>query len=506
MGSMRAYLGHLIERNGYLLATVSVVAATAAFLVGRGDFVTGQWGLIYLLLVVLIALSAGVGPSVLAAVLAFLAWDFFFIPPYGTLTVADPRNYVMLCVFLAAGIAMGVQTGRMRERHRKATARERETIALNRVARRLVEPTPVETMAQAILGELVDTLVAPAASLYLREDGRFRRYRMDHSSRGARPGTLTLTWGEEPFRALATGSGLFRPVASDRGVVGILTVDGRPDGSRYSPAEVRLLDSITDLAATFLSRKRLELSAAAAEAERLKSDLLASVSHELRTPLAALTATVTFLLEDDVAWDEEAVRRELRSVVSDATRLNRSIGELLDLARLEAHAWGPRREECALADVLDESIAALPADDRQRVVTELPADLPAVSVDFTQWTLVYQSLLENSLRYSGEAGSCRVGAEVKAETLLSWVEDTGPGVPDDEQEAIFRKFYRGSRAERRAPGGTGLGLAIAREIVAAHGGAIRVEDVVPHGARFVIELPLTDRLPGVPGIDAVVAA
>jgi len=503
---MRAAVTDWIERNGYLFAATTVVAATALFLVGRGDFATGQWGLIYLALVVFIAGAAGAGPAVMAAVLSFFAWDFYFIPPYGTLNVADPKNWMMLCVFLVIGVAMGVQTGRMRERQRKATARERETVALNRVAGRLVEPTPIEPMAQALLGELVDTLGAPAASLYVREDGRFRRYRMDRDGRGARPGTLSLTWGEEPFRALATGTGLFRPVASDRGVVGILTVDGRLDGAPYSRGEVRLFDSLTDLAATFMSRKRLELAAAAAEAERMKSDLLASVSHELRTPLAALTATVTYLLEDEVAWDEETVRGELRSVVSDASRLNRSIGELLDLARLEARAWRPRREACVLADVIDESVAALPTEDRRKVVVELPADLPAINVDFTQWTLVYQSLLENGLRYSGEAGSCRVGAEVTAETLLSWVEDSGPGVPDDEQEAIFRKFYRGQRAERSAPGGTGVGLAIAREIVIAHGGAIRIEDVLPHGARFVIELPLSERLPGVPGVDTVVAA
>jgi two-component system sensor histidine kinase KdpD len=317
---------------------------------------------------------------------------------------------------------------------------------------------------------------------------------------------MTLAWGEEPFRALPANSGLFRPMLTTAGVTGILTVDGRRDGTPYGLGEVRLVDSLTDLAATFLSRKRLEISAAAVEVERLKSDLLASVSHELRTPLAALTATVTHLLEDDVAWDEAVVRDELQAIASDATRLNRSIGELLDLARLEAHAWRPRREECALADVIDESIGALATDDRARIFVGLPADLPKVSVDFAQWTLVFQSLLENSLRYSGKAGGCLVGAEVKDAALLTWVEDAGPGVPDDEQEAIFRKFYRGARAERSAPGGTGLGLAIAREIVAAHGGSIRVEDVVPHGARFVVELPLSDRLPSAPGVDAVVAA
>ena len=230
-------------------------------------------------------------------------------------------------------------------------------------------------------------------------------------------------------------------------------------------------------------------AAAEREADRLKSSLLSSVSHELKTPLAALTATVSNLLESDVDWDEQSVRDELRAIVADVARLNNSIGALLDLSRLEAHAWEPRRELYDLPEILAAAIETLPAHLRQRVQVDMQGEPPIVDVDFSQWVRVVQSLLENALLYAGETGPVTVGARTWNDGVRLWVEDEGPGVPPDERDAVFEKFYRGRAATGRAPSGTGLGLAIAREIVRSHGGTIRVEDVAPHGARFVIALP-----------------
>ena len=208
-----------------------------------------------------------------------------------------------------------------------------------------------------------------------------------------------MSWSEEPFHALPHDTGLYRPVASASGVAGVLTVDGRPDGRPYGAADMRLFDSLADFAATFLGRQRLEVAAASAQAEQMKSNLLSSVSHELKTPLTSLIATVTHLLEGDLAWDENMVRGELRSIATDATRLNRDIGELLDLSRLEAHAWEPRSEPCELSDVIYDSLQVLPASDLPRLVVDLPPDLPAVEIDFVQWSRVFQSLIENALQY-----------------------------------------------------------------------------------------------------------
>jgi two-component system sensor histidine kinase KdpD len=286
--------------------------------------------------------------------------------------------------------------------------------------------------------------------------------------------------------------GVFLPLRSTTGVVGVLSVAGRVDGRAYDADEARLLASIANLIATFLERQQLQGVATAAEAlreaDRLKSSLLSSVSHELKTPLAALTATVSNLLEGDVPWNEKSVRDELRAIVSDVARLNNSITALLDLSRLEARAWEPHRELYELSDILVTSLDALPVHERGRVKIALPDDLPPLRVDFEQWVRVFQNLLENAMLYAGTS-LLQVGAQATADGLRMWVEDEGPGIPAEDHEAVFEKFFRGRRTGMKVPSGTGLGLAITREIVWAHGGSIRVDDVTPRGARFVIDLP-----------------
>jgi len=293
--------------------------------------------------------------------------------------------------------------------------------------------------------------------------------------------------------APAGDGGLYAVIPSPSGAAGVLAVQARTNGVPYSANASRLVASLANLVGAFLDREQLQAAsttaAAEREADRLKSSLLSSVSHELKTPLAALTATVSNLLESDVHWDEQAVRDELRAIVGDVARLNNSIGALLDLSRLEARAWEQRRELYELSDIIAAGIAALPAHLRQRVTVDLPDPTPVVDVDFTQWARVVQNLLENAVLYAGEDSPVIIGARDWNDGARNWVEDRGPGVAPEERAAIFEKFYRGHSTSGHAPSGTGLGLAITREIVRTHGGTIRVEDVVPHGARFVIALP-----------------
>jgi two-component system, OmpR family, sensor histidine kinase KdpD len=518
-------------RYGYLLAVVAIAFSTALFLAGRDTFAKDQWALLYLLLVVLVAGASGTGPAILAAVLAFFAWDFFFLPPYLTLAVNDSKDWLSLLVLLAVGVAMGVQTGRMRDREAQALAREHETAALNRLSAGLVSQASTAEMAETILGEIVGLLGATSATLFVGDDERLTTICV--TPQAGEPDSATTTvahWvytndapvglpraaqaqpivvsaqgetvpGEaqldiqtpsEGFRVPEGSGGVFLPLRSTTGVVGVLSVAGRVDKRAYDDDESRLLASIANLVAAFLERQQLQGVATAAEAlreaDRLKSSLLSSVSHELKTPLAALTATVSNLLEGDVPWNEKSVRDELRAIVSDVARLNNSIGALLDLSRLEARAWEPHRELYELSDILVTSLDALPVHQRGRVTITLPDDLPPLRVDFVQWVRVFQNLLENAVLYAG-ASQLLVGAQATAGSLRMWVQDEGPGIPEEEHEAVFEKFFRGHKTGQKAPSGTGLGLAITREIVRAHGGTVHIEDVAPHGARFVIDLP-----------------
>jgi two-component system sensor histidine kinase KdpD len=493
-------LGQRVSRHGYIVAVLAVAVATAIFLPGRDVFAKGQWALIYLLVILLVASAAGIGPGVVAAVLAFFAWNFFFLPPYHTLEVRYAEDWLSLVAFLIVGVLVGVMGGRMRDREARAVQREREAIALNRVSAELVSQTSTAVMAQTVVRETVEQLEAASATLFLATDGELKAYCSWPAH--AVPSEADAERAERAFTGgLAQGvgddgaaeAGLAVPLPSPSGVSGVLGMSPRADGRAYSAARVRLAASLANLVSAFLERQELQAKATQAEAgreaDRLKSSLLSSVSHELKTPLAALTATVSNLLESDVQWDEQSVRDELRSIVSDVARLNNSIGALLDLSRLESRTWEPRRELYDLSDIVGAGVDALPAHQRGRVRLDIPDDLEPVPVDYGQWVRVMQNLLENAVLYSGAETRVTVGARETHLALRIWVEDEGPGVPADEREAVFDKFYRGRGAGAAAPSGTGLGLAITREIVRAHGGTVHVEDVTPHGARFVVTLP-----------------
>jgi two-component system sensor histidine kinase KdpD len=405
-----------------------------------------------------------------------------------------------LAAFLVVGVIVGVQAGRMREREARALAREHETAVLNRLSAAVVSQASTGQMAESCLTEVVEALGSESATLLLPRDGRLQSHAQAPAGApidsfvAERAGRAFQAGDSASKEAEAGDGGLYVPVRSPSGVSGVLAVQARSDGRSYSAGDIRLVTSLSNLVGAFLERERLQAeattAAAAREADQLKSSLLSSVSHELKTPLAALTATVSNLLESDVDWDEESVRDELRAIVADVARLNSSIGALLELSRLEAHAWEPRRELYELSDIVAAGIDTLPARLRGRVLLELPEESPVVDVDFEQMKRAVQNLLENALVHGGEDGDVTVGAREWHEGVRLWIEDQGPGVPPDEHEAVFEKFYRGRPSGERVVSGTGLGLAIAREIVHAHGGAISVEDVKPHGARFVIVLPV----------------
>jgi len=285
--------------------------------------------------------------------------------------------------------------------------------------------------------------------------------------------------------------GMFLPLQTSAGLEGVLFAEpANPRGP--SADDERLLSAVANLAASSLERQRLEGEAAHAEAlreaDRLKTTLVSSVSHELKTPLAAATARVTGLVEEGDSCDAARVHEELTAVAEDLARLNDSIGDLLDLSRLESDAWQPRFEDHDVRDILGTVLARLSPLQRERVRFDFAPQLPDVRADFAQLARALSNLVENALAYSPAGSVVTVGARPHPDGVELWVADEGPGVPASEKPRIFEKFYRGS-GSASVPSGTGLGLAIAREIVRTHDGALRVEDVQPRGARFVLTIP-----------------
>lgn len=517
-------LGSVAKRHGYLLGVVSVVVATALFVPGREHFPKGQWPLLYLLVIGSVAGLSGVKPALVSAALAFLCWNFFFLPPYYTFIVHNPQDWLSLVVFLAVAAAIGTQTGRIREREAEAVARGRELAMLNQFSARLVSDASVEDVTGMLVREVIEITGACCAAVFLSDDGEQLRQASVRSAGGEPVGADVVAlagWSHAQARAVglpeierrsnpdaegwpvsvghtqagygADRQDLFLPLLTVGKQEGVLYVGPRADAQPYTVEQARPLVAVANQVAAFLERMRLGGEAVQAsalrEADRLKSTVMASVSHELKTPLASIAATVTNLAEEDVEWNVAAVRPELASIQEDVGRLTSSINALLDLSRLESAAWEPKKEWFDVADVLLAAVERVPQKQRARVDVSLPGYLPMVCVDLDQIATALSNLLTNALAYSPPGSRVQAGAAVDWESAKIWVEDTGPGIAPEERSKVFDKFYRG-KSSAGVASGTGLGLAVAREIVRYHGGRIWLEDVSPHGCRFVISLPL----------------
>lgn len=512
---------HWAETYPYIFAPSLVGTATLLFLPGRELLGKGHWALLYLLVISLVASVAGSRPSFLAAVTAFLVWDVFFLPPYNTFKVEDPKDWISLGVFLVVGFLIGLTSGRLREREALAISQEREMALLNRLTGRLLAiPEPIG-MAEALCSEIENAfsprfirfhlvqndgkrvlLFGGKAELefdpleddflsWVVENGKCVAPRGVGSRRTGRPGDPVPHSAVFPSVARKD---LFLTAFSSSRLEGILHVGEPLKHTDYRWNEIQLLLAATHMAGTFLERNRLEESARQAEAlkegDKLKSAIFSSVSHELKTPLSSLTATISGLLEGDLPLDPSHVRGELSSLKKDLDRLGSSIGSLLDLSRLAAEAWKPDLQWVEPGEVLGGVLFRLEQSDRIRVHVALPENLPLIRVDFQQWGRLLMHILENALSYSPPCSNVEVGAGRTPSGLETWIADVGPGIPAFEKEKVFTKFFRGGFSGL-LPGGTGLGLPIAREIARVHEGEIRIEDNQPKGTRVLISLPQT---------------
>jgi two-component system sensor histidine kinase KdpD len=504
--------------GGFPLVLVSVAVATAILLPFRSLLSPAQVMLLFVPLLLGLAQVVDLRSSVAAALVAFLAVDLLFVKPYYRIAVASSVDWMTLLLFLVVTLIAGMQAMRMRRRETAALQREREISLLNRLSSRLVSEESVDSMASFTVHEVVAVLGADRAALYVctpensvdliaeaggMSGGTDEPVLADWVIRNDKAIALPVS-EDVPFElrpiAVAAGDavpgvvadGVFVPLQTPNGLEGVLFARSLSATSAYS-GDTRQLLAVANLAAAFLEHRRLEevaaYAAATRESDRLKATFVSSVSHELKTPLAAVTARVTGLLEEGEACDAARVRSELIATSEDLGRLDSSIRDLVDVSRLESDAWRPKPDLYDLSEVLGTVAARIPVGQRDRVTFEVPSGLPQVRVDFNQWARAVSNLVENALVYAPPDSPVRVGARLLGDRIALWVEDGGPGVPDEEKQQVFEKFYRGGTSGA-SPAGTGLGLAIVREIVNGHGGRAWVEDAEPHGARFVLSLPL----------------
>jgi len=493
---------------GYAWAAGGVGAATLLFWLARGYLDKGHASLLYLPVVIACATRFGFGPAVLAAVGSFICWNFFFLPPFGTWAVEDPKDWLALFVFLVAALATARLAAQARAQAHEAQARERETRALQRASEQISGEVEADRVLPVLARQLVATGDARYCAIYRRPaaDGggmEIATFINDDSQTEPSHEWLgpalacheqgrPLGLASAPGSSSVPGGGAFTPLIADGQGWGVVHVGPRRDGRAFSRPQERVILALANHAAVALARQALSDMAAQAQAlretEEMKNTLLSLVSHELRTPLAAIKASAGGLLHGG-AWTHDALTEALQDINDESDRLGGLVGKLLDLSRLEAGAWKPDLDWCDLVDVLGTALARLPEPDGKRVQIVAPPELPLVRADFVQIAQVMTNLLENAFKYAPPETPVTVAFYADADSVRIDVSDAGPGVPPPEAEAIFNRFHRLEPHRKMGLPGTGLGLAICRGIVAAHAGRIWEHNALSGGAVFSFTLP-----------------
>lgn len=463
----------------------AVVAVTIAVITAAGYRLHVNHTTVALMFLVTVLLTSaywGLRYAVVMSVVATAAFNFFFLPPVGTFTIADPQNWIALFAFLVTALVASNLAERARREAEGAKQRRREVERLYGLSQRLLGSENVLELLNALPQYLQETFSFASAVVMAADSPTVYR-----SSRDARfeENVLrsTLLRGEP----ITQGGVSYVPLRLGMRTVGAVAVTGA-DLSRET------LDALGSLAGLAVERARaleaLSKNRAEQEHERLRSALLDSVTHEFRTPLTSIKASVTTLLSG-AALDDQG-RHELLSVIDEETdRLNRLVGEASEMAQLDSGMFKLDLRPHSIQEPIELAIADAKTPLEKHLI-EVLADydhLPNIPMDVNRIREVLMHLLENAGKYSPPGAPIKVSSEVKGDQLVTSIADRGSGIDSLEQSMIFEKFYRGQNQRYTAPG-TGMGLAIAKVIVEAHGGTIGVVSQLGSGSVFSFTLPL----------------
>jgi len=486
----------------YLVAMGTVAAATLLAEAIDRIVQLPNISLVYLAAILLTAVLYGLWPSLFAVLVSVIAYNFFFLPPLYTFTISDPANVIALVFFGIVAVLTSNLTARTREQVVSAQRRARDATELYTFSRKLAATGELDDLLWAFCYQ-VAALLKVRNVVLLPEDGRIAvraGYPPEDELDDADLAAAKWTWdrNQPAGRASDTLPGakrLFLPMRTGRGIIGVLGLDRDRPGPILTPDERRMLDALSDLVAVAIERVQLaegmDKARIVAEAERLRSTLLASISHDLRTPLTSIIGAVTSLKTLKEPIDPQLKDELVASIHDEAERLNRFVGNLLDMTRLESGALALRREMLDVGELIETALRrASRLLSHHRIKIHLDADLPMISGDAILLEQALFNLLDNASKYAPTDSLVRVSALSSENTFRIDVADEGPGIPADQLERIFDKFHRVAGGDKRTAG-TGLGLAICRGFVQALGGTVVAANRTDRsGAVFTIMLPL----------------
>lgn len=481
----------------FVSAVLVVALATVLAFALRSHLPLPDVAMIYMLAISTVAYRFLRGPSVLAALLSVLAFDFFFVPPTFTFSVSDARHLFTFGTMFAAGLLVSDLVVRLRHQERNAVERARHTAALLGLSRELgrqMEGSEVAGVLARHLFHLFDCGVAVflpdesnllhvAARVQLDADEQGDRavvqWCFDHAQPAGRD-TDTLPGSRIQCFPLSSG-------AQPWGVVALRRADDRA-GARLDPG---LLDSCIRLAVLAIERAELvaegRRAALAARTEEMRSTLLSAVSHDLRTPLGVITGAATTLRDAPPSLVEPMRKELVETICEESERLERQLGNLLDMTRLSSGMVELKREWVPVDELLGSALGRLEARLAERPVhVDLPVETTLLEVDPVLFEQLLVNLLDNAAKYTPPGSALWLSARSTPHTVEITVADEGPGIASGDEARIFDRFYRGAHA---GGGGVGLGLAICKAIAEVHGGSLRVARGPQGGAAFTVGLP-----------------
>jgi len=466
--------------GGKLAAAVVAVGAVTAGCLFSGVNQTTT-GFAYLITVLFIASGWGLTEAIVASVTAMLCYNFFFLPPVGQFTIADPQNWIALGAFLVTAIVASQLSARARNQTTAAIRRQLELERLYALGRSILIGAGDRPAAVRLARHVAQAFELRGVALY-----------------DARSGQVYLAGPEDvtiPAEILQRGlAGELDQAENSDCRFAVIRLGTKPAGvlAIRGAVSTTAVDAISSLVAIGLERARAQeiesRAQAARQGEQLKSTLLDAIAHEFKTPLTSIKAATTTVLADEQFTGQY---RELLSIVNEETdRLDNLVSDAIQISRIEAGKVTLHRSLVSPNDVIDTVITQMRTRLEDRPVEKnVGAAVSDVYVDRDLIELSLRQLVDNAIKHAPGHTAIRIGAEGRQKDFAFWVIDDGPGIPTGEEEHIFEKFYRG-QANRDAVPGSGVGLSVVREIARAHGGDASVASEAGKGSRFVITLPL----------------
>jgi two-component system sensor histidine kinase KdpD len=507
----------------YAMSLLFVAAAIPVAFALQRVLNISNLALVFLTAILFSAVRFGRGPSLFASMAAVLAYNFFFLPPIYTFTIADPENVVALFFFAVVALIASNLAARVRGQAVAARLRAKTTDDLYQFSRKLTVAVTLDDLLWATAHQIAMMLKVRVVLLlpddaHGHERAPAERVSASISVRAGFPPEDVLEeadlaaakWCWEKNHVAGRDSDtlpgarwLFLPMRTGRGPVGVVGVIRDEPGPLLMPDQQRLLDALADQAALAIERvilaRDLHNARLEAETDRLRSALLTSISHDLRTPLASILGSATSLTSRGVALDGPTEQALLATIVEEAYRLNRFIGNLLDMTRLESGALKPRGTLTELTDVFGAALSrAASILTSHEVILDVAPDLPMLNLDVVLFEQVLFNLLDNAAKYAPAGSRIQIKAYQDGDQVILRVIDEGEGIPPRDVDRIFEKFYRaGGAASGAASGadsqraGTGLGLAISRGFIEAMSGTISAANRTDRsGAIITIALPV----------------